>query len=687
MNWNGGALSKTRNTKRKNTSLPAAQKSYFIRAQAQSETPRQFRADLEFSALEHVRKEELAARKRSPIREVNHHAGSSKASEISFKEGRADIPPSSTYASLFSCDFVKDDSLEDQKRKLLAMKDWCGLQKPLPVQTVSASTVSASMEKRVSKRQLSDSSGAYSSLDSLAGIIDWRKPPDARSLHNAERKRYRSNKRQKSESSRMIGLLDGRSEEGSRTESSSLYRGRPFCRALKRVTTPSASPYINSDENLFADESTKSQRLFQPSPLRRIAYDWSDIKSDVVISARSPLDARSLTDSTAEIELKMTNHYRHPWVSGLSQVRSTNSSRLSAELTAGAVPILSSDYMSQDSKSRSVKKATYAPVRPELNSENLTRLLLEHENLGPIYQYSSVNTDSHSAKNAEIAATDSIEYDPKAQEEFYTPSRLLAQSDLYVPTTAAKVQEESMATGVPEAVACSSTSRDGTIGNLTSSTMQLPRTIKCGESLSPDSGWRDFVMGNANAEMGDISSSIRNWENLQIDMQSSDSRRGNKISPPLSSSHQLNFIYSEPSDEPFPDQQNLLENRGILSSPHRFSSTSSGRLTNMQSTAHAVCSLPDLTQEMPICSLEQPPILRDQPASSYGRDSTKELEHPAERFVKPTFIFKKPARFIGERVERVSSSTGTGKYMRRITDSSLGQVQPEEEEELEDIED
>lgn len=682
MNWNGGALSKTRNTKKKNTPLAAAQKRYFIRAQAQSETPRQFRADLEFSALEHARKEELAARKRSPpIREVDHHAGSSKGSEISFKVGRADIPPSSTSASLFSCDFVKDDSLEDQKRKLLAMNDWCGLQKPLPVQTVSASTVSASMEKRVSKRQLSDSSEAYSPLESLAGIKDWRKPPDARSLHNVKGKRYRANKRQKLESSRTIGLLDGRSEDCSRTESSSLYRDMPFCRALKRVTTPSASPYIYSDENLFADEPTKTQRLFQPSPLRRIAYDWSDIKSDVVISARSPLDARSLTDPTAEIELKMTNHYRHPWVSGLSQVRSTNSSRLSAELTAGAVPIVSSDYMSQASKSTSLKKATHAPVRPELNSENLTRLLLEHENLEPIYQYSDVNAQSQSAKNTEIAATDSIEYDPKAQEEFYTPSRLLAQTDLYVSTTAAKVQEEGIATAVPEAVACSSTSRDGTIDNLTSSTIQLPRTIRCGESLSPDSGWRDFVMGNANGEMGDISSSIRNWENPQIDMQSSDSR-----SLP-SSSHQFNFLYSEPSDVPFPDQQTFLENRGILSSPHRFSSTSSGQLTNMQSTAHAVCSLPDLTQEMPICSPEQLPILRDQPASSYGRDSTEELEHPAERFVKPTFIFTKPARFNGERVVRVSSSTGTGKYMGRSTDSSLGQVQPEEEEEVEDIED
>ena len=79
----------------------------------------------------------------------------------------------------------------------------------------------------------------------------------------------------------------------------------------------------------------------------------SDIRSDVILPACSPFDARSLTDSTAEIELKMTNHHRHPWVSDLSQVRSTNSSRLSAELTAGAVPDDSSDYMSQAPKMHS----------------------------------------------------------------------------------------------------------------------------------------------------------------------------------------------------------------------------------------------------------------------------------------------------------------------------------------------
>lgn len=675
MNWNGGALSRSRNTKKKNTSLSEAQKRYFLKAQAQSETPRQFRADLEFSALEHARKEESAARKRSPPnRQVGHHAGSPKASETSYKEGRAVIPPSSSSSPAFqiSCDYIKDDSLEDQKRKLLAMNDWCGLKKPLPVQILSAS-----MEKRVNKHRLSDSSEVYSPLDRP-------KPLDARNLHNAEEKRYRANKRQHSESSRRIGLLDGRSEDGSKLESSSLHRDSPFCSALKRVTTPYPSHYSNSDENLFADENTKSQPLFQPSPLRRIAYDWSDIKSDVILSAGSPIDARSLTDSPAEIELRIANHHCRPWVSGLPQVRSTGSSQLPAELTAGDVRIVSRDYMSKVSKSGLIKKATYTPVRPELNSENLTRFLLEHENMEPIYRYSDANAPSHPAKSVEISATDSIEYNSRAQEEFCTPSRLLAQSDLYVPTTAAKFREGGIATGEPGAVACSSVSREGTIGNPPSSTVQLPRTIKGGESLSPDSSWRDFVEGSAYGEMDDVSPSIRHYVNSETDPKSRNSSIDKKGSSPPPSPHQLKYLYSEPSDKSSSDQQNPHEHQEILSSPHRFSSTSSDQSTNTQFTAYAACSLLETSQEMSFCSPEHPPILGDQLASPHDRGSTEELEQPAERFVKPAFIFSKPARFVGERVLGVLSSTETGQYKRSIN-SILGQVQPEEE--VEDIED
>ena len=823
MNWNGGALSRSRHKTK--LSLSAAQMRYFAKAQAQSQRPRQFKADLEFSTLEHARKEELDARKRSPPSpRVDYHEGSSISPKASLREERAVISPSSSSSPAFpiSYDYKKDDSLEDQKRKLLAMNDWCGLKKPLPVEMVSTSTDNMDVGdgrigyKRVNKRRLSDSSEAYSPLEGLTGM-KTRKTPQARNLHNAEEnrhraykrqqlerrispldsqsedgsesessslhkdspfgsalgrvaapyirnlhnveeKRHRANKRQQSEFGRRIGPLDGRNEDGFNLESSSIHRDSPFCNALERVTTPYvrnlhnaeenrhrankcqqlelrqrigpldgrredgsepessslyidspfgsalekvttpyASHYYNSDENLFADEPTKSQPLFQPSPLRSIVYDWSDIKSDAVLSAGSPLDAISATDSPTEIELKMVNHHRHPRVSGLRQVRSTISSRLPAELTTDAVSIISRDSMSQIYKSGLLKKATYIPVRPELNSENITRFLLEHDNVEPIYQYPDVNVQPHSAESVEIAATDSIEYDPGAQEEleeFCTPSRFRAQSNLCVPTTAVNFRERGIATGEPGAVVAGSLiSRRGTIGDLTSTTMRLPTTINDGESLSPDSGWKDFVKGSANGEISDISPSIQRCVNSQQDPQSPNSGRDKEGSSPPSSPHQFDFLYSEPSDKPAFDQHNPHKKRGTcspLSSPHRFSSISSDQSTNTQSAAHAASSLPDISREIPFYSPGHPSVLRDQVAPSHGRESTEELEQPAECFVKPALIFTKPARFVGERVGGVSSSTETGEHKSRSIDSSLGQAQPEwrpEEEEVEDIED
>ena len=820
MNWNGGALSRSRHKTK--LSLSAAQMRYFAKAQAQSQRPRQFKADLEFSTLEHARKEELDARKRSPPSpRVDHQEGSSKSPKASLREERAVIPPSSSSSPAFpiSCDYKKDDSLEDQKRKLLAMNDWCGLKKPLPVEMVSTSTDNMDVGdgrigyQRVNKRRLSDSSKAYSPLEGLTGMKDGKTPqarnlhnaeenrhraykrqhlerrisppdgqtsesessslhedgpfgsalgsvaaPDVRNLHNAEEKRHRANKRQQSEFGRRIGPSNGRSEDSSNPESSSIYRDSPFRSALERVTTPYvrnlhnaeenrhrankcqqlelrqrigplygrsedgsepessslyidspfgsalekvttpyASHYYNSDENLFADEPTKSQPLFQPSPIRSIFYDWSDIKSDAVLSAGSPLDAISATDSPTEIELKMVNHHRHPRVSGLRQVRSKISSRLPGELTTDAVSIISRDYVSQVYKSGLLKKATYAPVRPELNSENITRFLLEHDNVEPIYQYPDLNAKPHSAESVEIAATDSIEYDPRAQEEleeFCTPSRFLAQSNLCVPTTAVNDRERGIATGEPGAVVAGSLiSRRGTVGDLTSTTVQLPSTIKGGESLSPDSGWKDFVKGSANGEISDISPSIQRCGNSQQDAQSPNSCRDKEGSSPPSSPHQFAFLYSEPSDEPTFDQHNPHKKLGTcspLTSPHRFSSISSDQSTNAQSADDAASSLPDISREIPFSSSGHPSVLRDQVAPSHGRESTEELEQPAECYVKPALIFTKPARFVGERVEGVLSSTETGEYKSRSIDSSFGQTQPEwrpEEEEVEDIED
>lgn len=103
MNWNEGTLSSNHNTA--NMTLSAAQKEYFAKAREKSQTPRQSKAALEFSELDHVKKYKLAAQKSShpSIRADRHatprsqpHADSSKTSPASLKEGIAAISSLST---------------------------------------------------------------------------------------------------------------------------------------------------------------------------------------------------------------------------------------------------------------------------------------------------------------------------------------------------------------------------------------------------------------------------------------------------------------------------------------------------------------------------------------------------------------------------------------------------------------
>ena len=657
MNWNGGTLSKSRNTAI--PSLSAAQKFHFAKAltkyQAQSEVA------LQFSELDHAKKE-LAAQKRSPpsIR-ADRQADYLKTSPASLKEGRAATTLSSLSPTFpISSECKKDDSVEEQKRKLLAINDWCGLKNPLLSERVSTSIADVVVNsyeregfKRFKKRRLSDSSETYSPSEGLTGILDSLKTPDARNLHNAEGKRYIANKRQQSESARRIVPLDKRSGlDGSKVDPCSPHRASPICSVLKRVVTPNASPYLNSDEDLFADEHTKSQPLFQPSPLRIIAYDWSDIKSDAALSTGSQSDTRSLTDSPVETEPKMANDYRHPSMPGLHQVPSTIRTRLTAELAADAVPMIASGNMPHVTNSGFLRGVSYAPARPVLHSENLTQFL--------------------------------------HKEDIFETS-LLAQSNLHehIPNTAAN---EDTATEISGVVAGSLISKEETIGNPTITTLQSPKVTKNEELLSPDSGWRGFVIGSADGEISDISSTIRHCVKPQPNVQSPDPRTNKKAHSPSSSPHQFASLYSEPVDELPLDQQVPQDHHqhqeiySILSSPHRFSSIFSDQPTDLQSTAHAANNpFRQVSTEIPFFPLEHPQTPRHQLVSPYDREPTEEQEQPA---VKPTFIFTKPARFMGDRVTGTTSLTGMGES-RRSTDSRLGQVQPEwrlevEEEDIED---
>lgn len=92
---------------------------------------------------------------------------------------------------------------------------------------------------------------------------------------------------------------------------------------------------------------------------------------------------------------------------------------------ADAIPMIARDFMSHVTKSELLKKITYALVRPELHTENLTRFLPDDDifeigpNLGkfnqhPLCRYSDVNARPPSAKSVEMAAMNSIEYKSRA---------------------------------------------------------------------------------------------------------------------------------------------------------------------------------------------------------------------------------------------------------------------------------
>lgn len=656
MNWNGGTLSRSRNTA--TLSLSAAQKLHFARAltkhQAQSEVA------LEFSELDHAKKE-LAAQKRSPpsIR-ADRQADSSKTSPALLEERRVAKTPSSL-SPIFpiSSECKKDDSVEDQKRKLLAINDWCGLKNPLLSERVSTSiadVVANSHEregfKRLKKRRLSDSSEEYSPSEGLTCVLDSLKTPDARSFHNAEGKRYIANKRQQSESARRIVPVNKRDGvDGSKVDPCSLHMASPIYGVLERVVNPKASPYLDSDEDLFADEHTQSHPLFQPSPITIITYDWSDIKSNAALSTGPQSDNRSLTDSPVETELKMADDYRHPSMPDLHQVPSTIRTRLAAEITADAVPMIVSDNMPHVTDSRFLRGGSYAPVRPELHSERLTQFL--HE-----------------------------------EDMFETSLLAQANSHEHIPNTAAN---ENTATEISGVFAGSLISKEETIGNPTITTLQSPKVTRSGEFLSPDSGWRGFVIGSVDGEISDISPTIRQFVKSQPHQQSPDPRRNKKASSPSLSPHQFAF-YSGPGDELSLDQQAPQEHHqhqeiySLSSSPHRFSPSSSDQSTDLQLTAHAANNpFRQVSTETPSPPLAHPQTLRYQLISPNDQEPTEEPEKPA---VKPTFIFTKPARFMGDRIIEITSPTGTGGSRRRGTDSRLGQVQPEWRLEVEeDIED
>lgn len=148
MNWSGGALSRSRNS---NTSRSAAQKRNFAKARGKPPQARQSFADFDFSTLEHAR---IEIEREAPTRQsaarlppqslrssslvtpspLKKHI-KSKPSESTPSFGSTLKPNDCSGPGILEGDvkISEEARLEAQKQELLAMKDWCGLKSTRPV--------------------------------------------------------------------------------------------------------------------------------------------------------------------------------------------------------------------------------------------------------------------------------------------------------------------------------------------------------------------------------------------------------------------------------------------------------------------------------------------------------------------------------------------------------------------------
>lgn len=147
MNWSGGALSRSRSSK---TSRLAAQKRNFAKAKKLPQARQSF-ADFDFSTLEHARIEiekevplrQSPARSPQPLRNTSRGTTSSRKKQVksrppawspsfcpsSWKQNNTSGPGTIERDMNISA----EARLEAQKQELLAMKDWCGLKITRPV--------------------------------------------------------------------------------------------------------------------------------------------------------------------------------------------------------------------------------------------------------------------------------------------------------------------------------------------------------------------------------------------------------------------------------------------------------------------------------------------------------------------------------------------------------------------------
>ncbi len=697
MNWNGGALSRSRNA---DASPSAAQKRHFAKARAKQS--RLSLPDLDFSALEHARFEECSYHKRSPAhrrvekswhslpnwkfsalrndrtedrashRQIHLHPQdirrcySSKAISSSPNKQVTPIPSSSSAfisspASSSSrkerfnsrgsyeadLEIFSDTSLGAQKQKLLAVKDWCGLKTTMPIRK------------------------AYPDIADTG-------PDGGHILGN-----YRQgNKRQRPASSEGSAHRASTTDKGGPERKLSSYdRDSQSTEQIIRAASESspsqnihANLSLNSDKNLFADELINNHTN---PPLSDIVFDWSNIKWDTITSAHSPSDNVSIVEEPCCVD-----DILHP------------SNRLFTE-TLYEHPSSGYGFKRPD---RPISERGIIDIESALEKKDAP------SDAGPPYGSPTTYAERPLSFMVELTTVKSSESTPSVREKIVPDvtlsplNALPADSSLHTPGRCRALNTGGEEASVIEKSRSVSSLYDPMVAKIedsTKSTEPMPRRTDSEKLLPLDSEWKDFVIGNedecaaddeyydskciigmmpqaiAESDEGQQPDSgckdfvVGNEDKGADDEVSSTDQREELAPSPLqrqdvssapSSPHQFAFLYSDANDKVHSiNQQKILAESRMQ--PREVFSTPSG--------PHQFASLYSSTKADHSSSPNQP--------NSPYRESSDELQQPAKRFLKPIFVFTKPARFVGDRADAATlpPTIRLGDSRRRPSDENI----------------
>ncbi|MCJ1270349.1 hypothetical protein MMC22_010245 [Lobaria immixta] len=535
MNWSGGALSRSRNS---NTLRSAAQKRNFAKARGNLLRARQSFADFDFSTLEHARIEidKQASQRQSParspsqpLRSPSHGMPSSLEKQIKSRtSGWAPSFPSSSSKQnhIHGPDILEGDvnisaeaRLEAQKQKLLAMRDWCGLQSTRPVKISFPDMADVDLIGK--RRPVLSANGESSSRQGAKRRrveADVVKTLKKRKIHLDEdsdtscRKNKSNLPRRKNSCAERISMD---------MEHNGQYSNSDELLLDTRAAAKCSGASFNSDENLFDLEnaipasrpsspkytslSPQVKSTIRPSPLKNemneadLACDENDgsfdAESDLsqkhsLQSREGRLNSRFLPESpsrqtddsprstrgSSHVQQQADHSNAEPHQSGEPSARSTRSIR-DRKCPEECVTLAPAIYDSRSSNA-------YIGIKPSETNLHLTSgskpgmptgFLMEDTpplrrgKLSPLA--SATLSDMKDLKRQSIGQTPTTATSPKLGVKMAGKSEVL-------PTEI--VVEDSMAWAKPEG-----------------------RTARREKSLSPDTVWRNFVLGDSDDESTD----------------------------------------------------------------------------------------------------------------------------------------------------------------------------------------